>query len=350
MKNQQEFPNEDLMYFDRELLDFEKALVTKYTKNEEMLNLLVQDKNFIIREILASRKGLPDCIVDKLVADPIVSVRECLVQDYPLSKEHIKFLAKDWGKDVAHVLFSNQNINIDNELIDYFVKYGSQRIKEQLVNLRYPLTDEQIEYLLAPIHNNIDIKCSLVMFYKLSEKTLFNLLKTNHLKLLSKIAYRNDLTIPMIVKLIDKSNDSLKFDLILNKSLLSIAPQIYQDLVSKVLRDSNPKIVKQTLHYYIRNLSNDLTLSKDVLLHLVELNYKNGDKELADLILHIPDIPQYMIERVAFDSAINYLFEINFKGNKKYYDVGAKTPHFSLTLAIKDYVQKVGYVQPIPRF
>ena len=80
------------------------------------------------------------------------------------------------------------------------------------------------------------------------------------------------------------------------------------------------------------------------------MNYKNGDKDLANLILHIPDIPQYLVERVAFDGTINYLFDINFNGIKGYYNVGAKTPYFSLALRIKDYVTKAGYVKSIPCF
>lgn len=351
-ENQREFPNEDLMCFNQDIYYFEKALAAKYTKNEEMLTLFSQDNDFMIREILASRKDLPEHIVDKLITDPTTSVRRFIIgSDCPLSKEQVKLFAKERNRDVVLDLFANQKIKIDDELIDYFVKYGSLEIKKRVVeSYRHSLTNEQIEYLLLPANNNIEIKCLLAMLYDLSEKTLLDLLKTNQIQLLKQIAYRDDLTLPMVMMLIEKNNDSLNLDLVCNKSLLRNHPQIYQDLVFKVLQDSSHNIIKQALQYYIRNLINDFKLPNNVLIHLAELNYKNTDCELANLILQIPNIPQYMVERVAFDGAINYLFEINYKGRKKYYTVGANTPYFRLALKIKNYVQKSGYVQSIPRF
>lgn len=345
-ENQREFPNEDLMCFDQDISFFEKSLAAKYTKNEEMLTRFSQDDDFMIREILASRKDLPDHIINKLISDPSRSVRMYLAKDYLLSKEQIKLFAKDSVDDIARILFANpRKAKIDDEIIDYFVKYGSMEIKKYLLCLHYPLTNEQIEYLLMPAHSNLEIKCLLAMIYKLSEKALLNLLKTDRIELLSRIAYRNDLTIPMIIKLIDKNDSSLNLDLVCNKLLRSIAPQIYQDLTSKVLQDSDPKIVKKALYNYVSNLSNDLTLSSDILAHLVEVNYKNGDNEFANLILGIPDIPQYMVERVAFDSSINHLIEFDYNYGEEYDMIGIHTPYFHLVLMIKDYVQKVGYAR-----
>ena len=351
-ENQREFPNEDLMCFNQDIYYFEKALAAKYTKNEEMLTLFSQDNDFMIREILASRKDLPKHIVDKLITDPATSVRMFIIaSDCPLSKEQVKLFAKDCNRDVVLALFANQKIKIDDEIIDYFVKYGSLEIKKRVVEgYRHSLTNEQIEYLLLPANNNIEIKCLLAMLYDLSEKTLLDLLKINQIQLLRQIAYRKDLTLPMVMMLIAKNNDSLNLDLVSNKSLLRNYPQMYQDLVSKVLQDSSYNITKQALQYYIRNLINNFKLPNNVLVHLTELNYKNTDCELANLILQIPNIPQYMVERVAFDSAINYLFEINYKGSQEYYTVGVSTPYFKLVLKIKDYVQKSGYVQSRPRF
>lgn len=204
--NQREFPNEDLMCFNHEIFHSEKVLIAKYTKNEEMLARLSQDDYFSIREILASRLDLPNYIVDKLINDPLTSVHKCLAKNYPLSKEQIKRLAKENNSHIAELLFSNPNIDIDDELIDYFVKHGSLKIKEQLVSAHYPLTNQQIEYLLISARNSIEIKCSLALSYDLPEKTLFNLLDTRKLKLLSKIASRGDLTIPMIDKLLAKND------------------------------------------------------------------------------------------------------------------------------------------------
>jgi hypothetical protein len=345
-ENQREFPNEDLMCFDQDISYFEKSLAAKYTKNEEMLTHLSQDDDFMIREILASRKDLPDHIINKLISDPSRSVRMYLAKDYPLSKEQIKLFAKDSVDDIVRILFANpRKAKIDDEIIDHFVKYGSMEIKKYLLCLRHPLTNEQIEYLLMPAHSNLEIKCLLAMIYKLSEKALLNLLKTDRLELLSRIAYRDDLTIPMIIKLIDKNDSSLNIDLARNKSLRSIAPQIYQNLMLKVLQDDDPNIVKKALYNYVSNLSNDLTLSSDILAHLVEVNYKNGDNEFANLILGIPDIPQYMVERVAFDSSINHLIEFDYNYGEEYDMIGIHTPYFHLVLMIKDYVQKVGYAR-----
>lgn len=345
-ENQREFPNEDLICFNQDISYFEKALAAKYTKNEEMITHFSQDDDFMIREILASRKDLPDHIINKLISDPSRSVRMYLAKDYPLSKEQIKLFAKDSVDDIARILFANpRKAKIDDEIIDHFVKYGSMEIKKYLLCLHHPLTNEQIEYLLMPAHSNLEIKCLLAMLYELSEKALFNLLKTDHIELLSRIAYRDDLTIPMIIKLIDKNDSSLNIDLARNKSLRSIAPQIYQDLMLKVLQDSDPNIVKKALYNYVSNLSNDLTLSSDILAHLVEVNYKNGDNEFANLILGIPDIPQYMVERVAFDSSINHLIKFDYNYGEEYDMIGIHTPYFHLVLMIKDYVQKVGYAR-----
>ena len=342
--NKREFPNEDLMCFDQDISYFEKSLAAKYTKNEEMLRRFSQDDDFMIREILASRKDLPDYIVDKLISDRVSSVRMYLAIDYPLSKEQIKLFAKDSNDDIARILFANsQKAKIDDEIIDHFVKYGSMEIKKYLLCLHHPLTNEQIEYLLMPAHSNLEIKCLLAVVYKLSEKALLNLLKTDRIELLGRIACRDDLTIPMIIELIGKNDSSLNIDLVRNKSLRSIAPQIYQDLMLKVLQDSDPNIVKKALYSYVRNLSNDLTLSSDILAHLIEVNYKNGDNEFANLILGIPDIPQYMVERVAFDSSINHLIEFDYNYGAEYDMIGIHTPYFHLVLMIKDYVQKVGY-------
>jgi hypothetical protein len=185
------------------------------------------------------------------------------------------------------------------------------------------------------------------MLYDLSEKTLLDLLKINQIQLLRQIAYRKDLTLPMVMMLIAKNNDSLNLDLVSNKSLLRNYPQMYQDLVSKVLQDSSYNITKQALQYYIRNLINNFKLPNNVLVHLTELNYKNSDCELANLILQIPNIPQYIAECVMFGGAINCLFESKYKDIKADYVVGKNTPSFKIALMIKDYVQKAWNVCPL---
>lgn len=351
-ENQREFPNEDLMYFDRELSDFEKILVVKYSKNKKMIELLSQDENHSIREVVAFRKDLPKHIVDNLIVDPVASVRESvIVSDRPLSKDQLKLFAKDTDCNIARVLVSSQNVNIDDELIDYFVKYGSMIIKERLVDDHYPLTDEQIEYLAKPQNSNLETKCILASSYKLTDTIINSWLALREPKLHSAIASRSDLTKSTIDIIIAKNKHSLNMGLIHNDNLLVNLPEIYQYAMSSVLLNCDLDTMCITLYYYIHNLDKlKFKLSNDVLQHLVEFNYKKGDMGLADYILQIPNIPQSMVERVAFDSAINYLFDVNYNGKKEYYTVGVNTPYFNLALKIKDYVQKSGYVQPRPRF
>jgi hypothetical protein len=353
LENQREFPNEDLMYFDRELSDFEKILVVKYSKNKKMIELLSQDENHSIREVVAFRKDLPKHIVDNFIVDPVASVRESvIVSGRPLSKEQLKLFAKDTDRNIARVLLSSQNVKIDDELIDYFVKNGSFIVKEVLCGAIPDLTDEQIEYLAKPQNSNLETKCILASSYKLTDTIINSWLASKSPELHNAIVLRNDLTKSMIDIIIAKNKRSLNVGLIYNGNLFKNFPEIYQYAMSSVLlnSDSSDTICK-TLYRYIHNLDKlKFKLSNDVLQHLVEFNYKKGDMGLADYILQIPNIPQSMVERVAFDSAINYLFDVNYNGKKEYYTVGVNTPYFNLALKIKDYVQKSGYVQPIPRF
>jgi len=352
LENQREFLNEDLMYFDRELSDFEKILVVKYSKNKKMIELLSQDDNHSIREVVAFRKDLPKHIVDNFIVDPVASVRESvIVSGRPLSKEQLKLFAKDTDCNIARVLLSSQNVKIDDELIDYFVKNGSFIVKEVLCGAIPDLTDEQIEYLAKPQNSNLETKCILASSYKLTDTIINSWLASKSPELHNAIVLRNDLTKSMIDIIIAKNKRSLNVGLIYNGNLFKNLPEIYQYAMSSVLLNSDLDTMCRTLYYYTHNLEKlKFKLSNDVLQHLVEFNYKKGNMTLADYLLQLPNIPQSMVERVAFDSAINYLFDVNYKGKKEYYTVGVNTPYFNLALKIKDYVQKSGYVQPIPRF
>ena len=352
LENQREFPNEDLMYFNRELSDFEKILVVKYSKNKKMIELLSQDENHSIREVVAFRKDLPKHIVDNLIVDPVASVRESvIVSGRPLFKDQLKLFAKDTDNNIARVLFSSQNVNIDDELIDYFVKNGSFIVKEVLCGAMPDLTDEQIEYLAKPQNSNLETKRILASSYKLTDTIINSWLASKSPELHNAIVLRNDLTKSMIDIIIAKNKRSLNVGLIYNGNLFKNLPEIYQYAMSSVLLNSDLDTMCRTLYYYIHNLDKlKFKLSNDILQHLVEFNYEKGDMRLADYILQLPNIPQFMVERVLFNSAINYLFEINYKGSQDYYTVGVNTPYFNLALKIKDYVQKSGSVQPRPRF
>ena len=353
-ENQQEFPNEDLMYFDRELSYIEKKFIARYSKNEEMIELLSQDDDFNIREVVAFRDDLPKHIVDRLIVDPISSVRDTVtVAEYSLSKEQLKLFVKEADRNVIGVLLSHKGRSIitDPDLIDYFVKNGSFIVKEALCGAMPDLTDEQIEYLAKPQNSNLETKCILARSYKLTDTIINSWLALREPELHSAIASRADLTKSMIDIIIAKNKHSLNIGLIHNDNLLKNLPEIYQYAMSSVLLNSDLDTMCRTLYYYIHNLDKlKFKLSNDVLRYLVEFNYKKGDMRLADYLLQLPNIPQSMVERIAFDSAINYLFDVNYNGKKEYYTVGVNTPYFNLALKIKDYVQKSGYVQPRPRF
>lgn len=353
-ENQQEFPNEDLMYFDRELSYIEKKFIARYSKNEEMIKLLSQDDDFNIREVVAFRDDLPKHIVDRLIVDPISSVRDTVtVAEYSLSKEQLKLFVKEADRNVIGVLLSHKGRSIitDPDLIDYFVKNGSFIVKEALCGAMPDLTDEQIEYLAKPQNSNLETKCILARSYKLTDTIINSWLALREPELHSAIASRADLTKSMIDIIIAKNKHSLNIGLIHNDNLLKNLPEIYQYAMSSVLLNSDLDTMCRTLYYYIHNLDKlKFKLSNDVLRYLVEFNYKKGDMRLADYLLQLPNIPQSMVECIAFDSAINYLFDVNYNGKKEYYTVGVNTPYFNLALKIKDYVANAGYVQSIPRF
>lgn len=354
--NKQEFPNEDLIYFDRELSYSEKKLIAKYSKNEKMIELLSQDDDFNIRESVAFRENLPKHIVDRLIADSVSSVRDTvIVAGYSLSKEQLKLFVKETDRNVIGGLLSRQGkgepIITDPVLLDYFVKNGSFIVKEVLCNALPDLTDEQIEYLAKPQNSNLQTKCILASSYELTDTIINSWLTLREPELHSVITSRADLTKSMIDIIVAKHNRAFNIGLIYNDRLFENSPEIYQYAMSSVLLNGSRDTMRKTLYYYIHNLDKlKFKLTNDVLQYLVDFNYENADIGFADYILQIPDIPQYIIERVLFDSAINYLFEVYYNSSKKYYTVGAKTPYFKLALKIKDYVQKSGYVQPRPRF
>jgi len=353
-ENQQEFPNENLMYFDRELSYIEKKFIAQYSKNEKMIELLSQDDDPNIREVVAFREELPKYIIDKLIVDPVASVRDTVgIGGYSLSKDQLKLFVKEMDNNVIGCLLSHKGNSIitDPDLLDYFVKNGSFVVKEVLCGAMPDLTDEQIEYLAKPHNSNLQTKYILGSSYKLTDTIINSWLASKYPELHSAITSRDDLTKSMIDIIVAKNKHSLNIGLIHNDDLLENSPEIYQYAMSSVLSNCSRDTMCKTLYYYIHNLDKlKFKLSNDVLQHLVEFNYKKGDMGLADYILQIPNIPQSMVERVAFDSAINYLFDVNYNGKKEYYTVGVNTPYFNLALKIKDYVQKSGYVQPRPRF
>lgn len=214
LENKQEFPNEDLMYFDRELSYIDKKLIANHSKNEKMIEILSQDDNPNIREVVAFREELPKHIIDKLIVDPVSSVRDSVtVSDYPLSKEQLKLFAKESDRNVIGVLLSCQgkgeSIITDPDLLDYFVKNGSFIVKEVLCDAMPDLTDEQIKYLAKPQNSNLETKCILARSYNLTDTIINSWLALRASELHSAIASRADLTKSMVDIIIAKNKHSL---------------------------------------------------------------------------------------------------------------------------------------------
>ena len=94
-KNQEEFPNEDLMYFDGDFSYRDKVLIANYSKNTKMLEQILADSNASIRQELIKRKDLPPYIVDQLICDSDTGIRFGILDLLPLTKEQIKLYVKE---------------------------------------------------------------------------------------------------------------------------------------------------------------------------------------------------------------------------------------------------------------
>lgn len=306
-ENQREFPNEDLICFNQDISYFEKALAAKYTKNEEMLTHFSQDNDFMIREILASRKDLPDHIINKLISDPSRSVRMYLAKDYPLSKEQIKLYVKENDERIVATLLAKYGESFDDEMVDYFVKNGSNEIKEEISAFHFTnitLTDEQIDFLIQSENSSLRTKEHLISSHKLSERVLNFLLNLNNISLIRAIAYyRYDLTKSMIDKIIESNEHSAMLSLFQNTKLCLKSTSLYQYAALQILKSDDIELLKVALGYYSR--MQDITylrLPTELMEHLVQVNDKKGGHKFINFLLRIQGIPQYLVELVIFDS------------------------------------------------
>ena len=105
LANKQEFPNEDLMYFDGSFSSLDKTLIAHYSQNEKMLERILRDYNPAIRTELTGRTDLPEHIANKLIFDSDRNVRLKMATDYPLSIEQIKLYAKEQDEDIPYHFF-----------------------------------------------------------------------------------------------------------------------------------------------------------------------------------------------------------------------------------------------------
>lgn len=348
-KNQEEYPNEDLMYFDGNFSYLDKILIARYSKNAKMFERISTDLNPLIRQELAKRKYLPHHIINKLAKDSDKGVRLNIVPR-PLTKEQIKLYAQESYFVVIDNLFANHQNMFDDELVEYFVKNGSDEIKSFLTSgnvsqfLKNTLTNEQIDYLAQfkscwLTEADLETKSHLLFNYKLSEKTLNYLLDSWNLKLMGEAAhYRSDLTKSMIDKMIERDNNILYRALLENNELRSKSFPVYEYAVQQILKRDDIEFLIEALDYYVRNQEIiDIKLPIEILEHFANVNHKKGNLKLANLILHIKDVPQCLAERIAFDSLNNYKFVKSFKRNKEYYRLGKDTPFSAFIQQIRNY-------------
>jgi len=357
-QNQEEYPNEDLMYFDSNFSYLDKILIAKYSKNAKMFERISTDLNPLIRQELAKRKYLPHHIINKLAKDPDKGVRLNIVPR-PLTKEQIKLYAQESYFVVIDNLFANHQNMFDNELVEYFVKNGSDEIKSFLTSsnvlqfLKNTLTNEQIDYLAQfksclLTKADLETKANLLSNYKLSEKTLNYLLDSWNLTLMGEAArYRSDLTKSMIDKMIERDNNILYRALLENNELRLKSFTVYEYAVQQILKRGDTEFLIEALDYYVRKQEIiDIKLPIEILEHFVNINHKKGNLKLANLILHIKDIPQFLVERIAFDSLNNYKFVKSFERNKKYYRLGKDTPFSAFIQQIRNYTTSLKSSSP----
>lgn len=148
-ENQKEFPNEDLMYFDGDFSYRDKTLIANYSKNTKMLERILADSNASVRQELTKRKDLSPYIVDQLICDSDTCIRLGIIDLHSLTKEQIKLYVKENDERIVATLLAKYGETFDDEMVDYFVKNGSNEIKEEISAFHFTnitLTDEQIDF------------------------------------------------------------------------------------------------------------------------------------------------------------------------------------------------------------
>ena len=355
-QNQKEYPNEDLMYFDGNFSHLDKILISKYSKNEKMLERILMDRNSAIRVGLIGRTDLPEYIANKLILDPARYIRLSMAVDHPLSKEQVKLYAKESEDVVAYELIGKYWRILDDEMVEYFVKNGSNAIKENISNLwltKTKLTNEQVEFLANPKNSSFRTQVNLISFYKLSESAVISILnfwRSHRLierELLNSLAVSGYMTNTIVDKILEFNDHSFKLKLILNTQLHNFAPTVYQYAVSQILKSDDIGFLTRALNYYVRNQEiTSLNLPIELLEHLIKINNKKGNLEFGDSILRIQGIPQHFAERIIFDSLTNYKVVNSKEKDKWYYTFGKSTQYSSMIKQAMDYASGLKFIPP----
>lgn len=306
-KNQEEYPNEDLMYFDGSFSSLDKILIARYSQNEKMLEQILADSNASIRQELIKRKDLPPYIVDQLICDSNTGIRLGILDLLPLTKEQIKLYVKENDERIVATLLAKYGESFDDEMVDYFVKNGSNEIKEEISAFHFTnitLTDEQIDFLIQSENSSLRTKEHLISSHKLSERVLNFLLNLNNISLIRAIAYyRHNLTKAMIDKIIESNEDSAMLSLLQNTKLCLKSTSLYQYAALQILKSDDIELLKVALGYYARMQDIIyLRLPTELMVHLVQVNDKKGGHKFINFLLRVQGIPQYLVELVIFDS------------------------------------------------
>lgn len=278
--------------------------------NKRMLEQIATDSNPSIRKELTKRKDLPPYIVEQLICDQDADIRLEIIASQLLTKEQIKLYAKEDDVKIAAFLFAKYVELFDDELVEYFVKNGSNEIKEQLsfqTLSKIDLTDEQIEFLSQLENSNLRTKENLITYHKLSENIINFLLSLNNISLIRQIAYyRSDLTKSMIDKIIESNDTSVMLSIFQNRQLCSQSLSLYQYATSQMLFKSDDiGFLNPALSNYAKMQNTIyLKLSTELIEHLIQLNYKKCNFKLTNMLLRVRWIPQHLVECI-FNSLIN---------------------------------------------
>lgn len=356
-KNQEEYPNEDLMYFDGNFSHLDKILISKYSKNEKMLERILRDYNPAIRTELTGRTDLPEHIANKLIFDSDRNVRLKMATDYPLSIEQIKLYAKEQDEDIPYHFFKRYYRAFNEETIEYFIQNGTNAIKRYLSHpyiSGIKLTSDQVEFLSKPQNSCLRTKENLISYHKLPEHIINSFLCDSRFNVLERgrltrvLASNSDyLTNAIVDKIIEINKNSWKFRLfenyelrlIENYGLLKNSPSVYQYATLEILKFNDVSWFSMSaIDYYLEHQKKiNLTLPIKLLEHLVLVNNKKCNLIFANKLLHIQGIPQYLAESIIVNTLINYKVTNPSKEGKEYNNFGRDTKYSLMIKQVMDY-------------
>lgn len=366
LANKQEFPNEDLMYFDGSFSSLDKTLIAHYSQNEKMLERILRDYNPAIRTELTGRTDLPEHIANKLIFDSDRNVRLKMATDYPLSIEQIKLYAKEQDEDIPYHFFKRYYRAFNEETIEYFIQNGTNAIKRYLSHpyiSGITLTSDQVEFLSKPQNSCLRTKENLISYHKLPEHIINSFLCDSRFNVLERgrltrvLASNSDyLTNAIVDKIIEINKNSCKFRLfenyelrlIENYGLLKNSPSVYQYATLEILKFNDVSWFSMSaIDYYLEHQKEiNLPLPINLLEHLVLVNNKKCNLIFANKLLHIQGIPQYLAESIIVNTLINYKVTNPSKEGKEYNNFGRDTKCQLMIKQVMDYASGLKFMPP----